>query len=71
MKTAEYWSDLRRCIQRIIQAARPINLYLSQCGHPTFMPGVGCSLVGTYTTQVTLQQLIDDIDEADRERRER
>jgi hypothetical protein len=68
-KTAEYWKDLARVFVRIVRVERPISLYLSASGHPTWIPGVGCSLVGTYTQKATLEQIIEDIHAADLERR--
>lgn len=61
--------DVTRCLVRICKSPHPVKLFLSSCGHPTFIDGVGCITVGVYTIDATLRQLLEDIGEADRERR--
>jgi hypothetical protein len=69
MKPEWWWDDMRRCFERIAKSPNSVELFMNTCGHPTFIPGVGCIPVGVYTKKVSIEQLMEDVEEADRVRR--
>jgi hypothetical protein len=70
MNSNEFWDDMRRIFERIAKSREPVKLFMSTPGgHPTLIHQPGYITVGVYTIDVTFRQLLEDMAEADRERR--
>jgi hypothetical protein len=70
MNSNEFWDDMRRIFERIAKSREPVKLFMSTPGgHPTLIQQPGYITVGVYTIDVTFRQLLEDMAEADRERR--
>jgi hypothetical protein len=72
MNSNEFWNDFGELSKRIAKSREPVRLFMSTPGgHPTFIHQPGYITVGVYTIDVTFRQLLEDIAEADRERRKK
>lgn len=71
-RSEEWWTHFGNCVRRVLEAKLPTtSIWISRGGCPMTYPGIEYTLVGTYTPGVTIQQLLEDLDEAERMRRRR
>lgn len=64
------WDEaLAHCISRLLKSREAVKLFLSYRGMPCTIPGIGYIEVGTYTREVSIGQLAEDFEEAERLRR--
>jgi hypothetical protein len=69
-RSEQWWDHFGQCIRRVLESPNPTtNIWLSRGGCPMTYPGIEYTLVGTYTRAVTVQQLLEDLEEAERLRR--
>lgn len=71
-RSEEWWTHFGNIVRRLLESQQPTtNVWLSRGGCPMTYPGIEYTHVGAYTRSVTIQQLLEDLDEAERLRRRR